>query len=289
MKDLQAHLDKIRSDAAECLLLSSLATDGKREVFTRMAEHLNGLAFELEKTIATTEANRVGPEREEPIAPDVAAAHPQKVARPRRLLLLLPVIVFGAAAGALVWANSPAVEKYWSLLQSKRDTSPAPQDDIKQAIATLLSGEQAERKMLTEQLGALAARVGDLERTTDILKKASAEPPAPLNTGSVGAEEKFPNAEAAPSTPEEKPVRVEANRTSTPDTPAEAKQVDAHPPASSDPLSEPADRVGAISPRRAELDPRKPMNGPRGCTQFRSFDSVSGTYTTLDGRRRQCR
>ena len=60
MKDLQAHLDKIRSDAAECLLLSSLATDGKREVFTRMAEHLNALAFELEKTIATTEANRVG-------------------------------------------------------------------------------------------------------------------------------------------------------------------------------------------------------------------------------------
>ena len=288
MKDLQAHLDKIRSDAAECLLLSSLATDGKRELFTRMAEHLNALAFELEKTIAATEANRVGiPDREGPIAPDVAAAHPQKVARPRRLLLLLPVIVFGAAAGALVWANSPAVEKYWSLLQSKRETSPAPQDDIKQAIATLLSGEQAERKMLTEQVGALAARVGDLERTTDILKKASAEPPAPLNTGSVGAEEKFPNAEAAPSTPEEKPVRVEANRTSTPDTPAEAKQVDAHPPASSDPLSEPADRVGAISPRRAELDPRKPM--PRGCTQFRSFDSVSGTYTTLDGRRRQCR
>jgi hypothetical protein len=290
MKDLQAHLDKIRSDAAECLLLSSLATDGKREVFTKMAEHLNALAFELEKTIATTEANRVGiPDREEPIAPEVAAAHPQKAARPRRLLLLLPVIVFGAAAGALVWANSPAVETYWSLLQSKRETSPAPQDDIKQAIATLLSGEQAERKMLTEQVGALAARVGDLERTTDILKKASAEPPAPLNTGSVGAEEKPPNAEATPSTPEEKPTRIEASRTSTPETPAEAKQVDGHPPASSDPLSEPADRVGAISPRRAELDPRKPMIGPRGCTQFRSFDSVSGTYTTLDGRRRQCR
>ena len=292
MKDLQAHLDKIRSDAAECLLLSSLATDGKREVFTRMAEHLNGLAFELEKTIATTEANRVGPDREEPIAPDVAAAHPQKVARPRRLLLLLPVIVFGAAAGALVWANSPAVEKYWSLLQSKRETSPAPQDDIKQAIATikqaiatLLSGEQAERKMLTEQLGALAARVGDLERTTDILKKASAEPPAPLNTGSVGAEEKPPNAEATPSTPEEKPTRIEASRASTTDAPAVAKQTDGPPPAN----IEPADRVGAIPPRRAELDPRKPTISPPGCTQFRSFDPVSGTYTTLDGRRRQCR
>jgi hypothetical protein len=287
MKDIQAHLDKIRSDAAECLLLSSLATDGKREVFTRVAQHLNSLAFELEKTIATTETNRVGnPDNEEPIALGVAAAHPQKAARSRRLLLLLPVIVFGAVAAALVWADSPAAERYWSLLLSKHEPSPAPQDDIKQAIATLLSGEQAERKMLTEQVGALAARVGDLERTTDILKKASAEPPAPLNTGSVGAEEKPPNAETKPSAPEERPTRTEDSRTSTLETPA--RQMDGHPAASSDPLSETADRVGAI-PRRVELDPRKLTTGPPGCTQFRSFDPASGTYTTLDGRRRQCR
>jgi hypothetical protein len=28
MKDMQMHLAKLRSDAAECLLLSNLATDG---------------------------------------------------------------------------------------------------------------------------------------------------------------------------------------------------------------------------------------------------------------------
>src|SRR5258705_7137555 len=53
MTDIRAHLDKIRSDAAECILLSSLATDGKREVFARTAEHLTALASEIEKTIAT--------------------------------------------------------------------------------------------------------------------------------------------------------------------------------------------------------------------------------------------
>src|SRR5258708_33660800 len=58
MTDIQAHLDKIRSDAAECILLSSLATDGKREVFARTAEHLNALASEIEKTIATSTADK---------------------------------------------------------------------------------------------------------------------------------------------------------------------------------------------------------------------------------------
>jgi hypothetical protein len=52
MKDIQTHLDKIRSDAAECHLLSNLVTDGKRAVFAKTAEHLNALALEVEKTIA---------------------------------------------------------------------------------------------------------------------------------------------------------------------------------------------------------------------------------------------
>ena len=56
MKDIQTHLDKIRSDAAECLFLSNLVTDGKREVFARAAEHLNALASEVERTIATNSA-----------------------------------------------------------------------------------------------------------------------------------------------------------------------------------------------------------------------------------------
>ena len=42
-----------RADAAECALIRDLATDpGKRELFTRLAEHLRVLATEVESAIA---------------------------------------------------------------------------------------------------------------------------------------------------------------------------------------------------------------------------------------------
>ncbi len=299
MTDIQAHLDKIRSDAAECILLSSLATDGKREVFARTAEHLNALASEIEKTIATSTADKgtrgesvhvARPaDHEEAVAADIAVAHQQPVARQRRILPWLLVVVLGGMGAAFFWANNP-VKEYWSLLstlQSKRETSPTPPDETKQAMATLLSGEQAERKILMEQLGALAARLDSLVTALDNLKTSRGEIAGPSNK--VGAEEKPPAAETKPSAPEEKPVRGEENRTPTLESPAAAKRSDGAPPATDSP--EPVDRVGAIAvpPRRAELDPRKPTIGPPGCTQFRSFDPVSGTYTSLEGRRRQCR
>jgi len=298
MTDIQAHLDKIRSDAAECILLSSLATDGKREVFARTAEHLNALASEIEKTIATnivdkgTQGESVHVARpadhEQAVAADIAVAHQQPAARPRRTLPWLLVVVLGGIVAAF-WANNP-VKEYWSLLptlQLKRETSPAPQDETKRALATLLSGEQAERKILMEQLGALAARLDSLVTALDNFKTSRGEIAGP--SSKVGAEERPPPAETKPSAPEEKPVRGEENRTPTLESPAAAKRSDAVPPATDSP--EPVDRVGAIAvpPRRAELDPRKPTIGPPGCTQFRSFDPVSGTYTTLEGRRRQCR
>ncbi len=52
-----SQLNKIRSEAAECLLISSLATDDKKEMFAKIAEHLSGLAFALENTTAPTDAN----------------------------------------------------------------------------------------------------------------------------------------------------------------------------------------------------------------------------------------
>jgi hypothetical protein len=53
MKDMQAHLEKLRADAAECALIRDLATDlEKRALFTRLAEHLNALASEVEAAIA---------------------------------------------------------------------------------------------------------------------------------------------------------------------------------------------------------------------------------------------
>ena len=50
MKDYQAHLEKLRKDAAECALVRGLATDkAKRELFDRLARHLDQLADEVER------------------------------------------------------------------------------------------------------------------------------------------------------------------------------------------------------------------------------------------------
>lgn len=53
MKDMRAHLDKLRKDAAECKLISDLATDrSKRELFEKLAMHYEALATEVERAIA---------------------------------------------------------------------------------------------------------------------------------------------------------------------------------------------------------------------------------------------
>ena len=52
MKDVEAHLENLRADAAKCKLISDLATDKeKRELFARLAEHLNVLATEVARAI----------------------------------------------------------------------------------------------------------------------------------------------------------------------------------------------------------------------------------------------
>lgn len=54
MKDMKAHLEKLRADAAECALIRDLATDPhKRALFTRLADRLSALAAEVEAAIAT--------------------------------------------------------------------------------------------------------------------------------------------------------------------------------------------------------------------------------------------
>ena len=52
MKDYQAHLEKLRKDAAECALVRDLATGkAKREMFDRLARHLDQLADEVERAM----------------------------------------------------------------------------------------------------------------------------------------------------------------------------------------------------------------------------------------------
>jgi len=53
LKDYQASLEKLRRDAAEAALIRDLATDPKkREMFDRLARHLNQLADEVERAMA---------------------------------------------------------------------------------------------------------------------------------------------------------------------------------------------------------------------------------------------
>jgi hypothetical protein len=59
MKDYQKHLEKLRKDAAECALVRELATDtAKREMFDRLARHLDQLADAVEQAIRAREASQ---------------------------------------------------------------------------------------------------------------------------------------------------------------------------------------------------------------------------------------
>lgn len=58
MKDYQASLEKLRKDAAECALIRDLATDQtKRDMFDRLARHLNELAKEVERAAQMQDGN----------------------------------------------------------------------------------------------------------------------------------------------------------------------------------------------------------------------------------------
>ena len=54
MKDYRTHVEKLRKNAAECALVRDLATDkAKREMFDRLARHLDQLADEVERAMNT--------------------------------------------------------------------------------------------------------------------------------------------------------------------------------------------------------------------------------------------
>ncbi|MBV8068930.1 MAG: hypothetical protein JO270_03430 [Acidobacteriaceae bacterium] len=56
MRDMQAQLNRLETEASECALIASLATDKKkRDLFARLAEHFGVLAAEVKRAIA--EAN----------------------------------------------------------------------------------------------------------------------------------------------------------------------------------------------------------------------------------------
>jgi hypothetical protein len=56
---MQAHLETLRREAADCRRISDHATDEeKRELFSRLADHLNVLAGEVARAIDTSKGRR---------------------------------------------------------------------------------------------------------------------------------------------------------------------------------------------------------------------------------------
>jgi hypothetical protein len=59
VKDYQVSLEKLRSDAAEAALIRDLATDmAKREMFDRLAQHLDQLADDVEWAMNASKASQ---------------------------------------------------------------------------------------------------------------------------------------------------------------------------------------------------------------------------------------
>ncbi len=55
---MQAQLEKLRADAAECALIRDLATDkAKRDLFARLAAHYSILADEVASAIAVAKTH----------------------------------------------------------------------------------------------------------------------------------------------------------------------------------------------------------------------------------------
>ncbi|MBO4225821.1 hypothetical protein [Bradyrhizobium neotropicale] len=58
MKDMQAHLERLRNEAEECELISKLATNAtKKALFAKLAEHHRALVREVEQAIVTASLN----------------------------------------------------------------------------------------------------------------------------------------------------------------------------------------------------------------------------------------
>jgi hypothetical protein len=59
VQDYQAALEKLRSDAADAALIRDLATDSaKREMFDRLAKHLDQLADDVERAMNAPKASQ---------------------------------------------------------------------------------------------------------------------------------------------------------------------------------------------------------------------------------------
>ena len=288
MKDMQAHARKIRSDAAECLILSNLVTEERRHLFGRIAEHLNSLALEIEREPVKDFSDSLSaspPPQSELILETAAPADRRRpAARLSPWLPWLLLVVTIGTAGIVLGVNRTG-----SNSSNLPPNTASKFEASSHELAALLSEEREQRKLFSDQVGALFTRLDNLAKNLDDLKVIRAENSSPLAGGSTGQGIQSPDTAAKPSATKESDARAETNSSSAENPFAPTQTTPPAPLNTSPATADLSDQVGTIASARTELDQRKGTIGPVGCTHFRSFDPVSGTYTTFDGRRRPCR
>jgi hypothetical protein len=117
---------------------------------------------------------------------------------------------------------------------------------------------------------------------------AAAEKPPAADEKPAAVAEKPPAADEKPAAVEEKPAAVEEKPAAVEEKPP-TKQSEAAVPEINKPADNPVGAAPFPLQKRAEQEPRERPVGPTGCRRFRTYDPVSGTYRSYDGRRRSCR
>jgi hypothetical protein len=201
MSDVQSVLGKLRSEVAECLVVSNVATDPeKRQLFARVAEHLSGLASAVQSELVTEPAKAicVPDQRPADVIPILdhkrvgaleSAIIPKGATKSLRMSAWLGVALLIAGAGALVLARAEKNSSF-TALEAKIEPPPAPQEDAKQAIGEFRSAEEEDkRNVLSQQLELLAARIDNLEKARAEVERSTtkrdAETQAPHKRNAV--------------------------------------------------------------------------------------------------------
>jgi hypothetical protein len=194
MSDIQSVLGKLRSEVAECLILSNVATDPeKRQLFAKVAEHINGLASAVQSELVTEPVKAISVPDQKPADAIPIIDHkrvdalesaiiPKQATKSLRMGAWLGVALLVAGAGALVLAR---IEKEPSVtaLKAKVDPPQIPREEAKPTIGEFRSAEEDKQNALSQRLGVLAARIDNLEKSRAEVEgpatKCDAEPRAP--------------------------------------------------------------------------------------------------------------
>jgi hypothetical protein len=132
------------------------------------------------------------------------------------------------------------------------------------------------------------AATGQKRPTAEDNPAAAAEKPPAAKEKPAAAAEKPPAAEEKPAAAAEKPPAAAEKPAAVEEKPP-TKQSEAAVPENNKPADNPVRAAPFPLQKRAEQEPRERPVGPTGCTRFRTYDRVSGTYRSYDGRRRSCR